>query len=151
VGPAAIYRVFFAKLPLIIPGAHDVHFSNRLQPRDQHPATYIRTIFGPLFILGPRGAHFLRIARYACALSHLSNTCSYLLSYSDIVHFGYLVGLCAGPRSATLHVTPSGIYSALACSLSHGIAFTFQSHPLMIGLQDTHSRLDSTHTSICIL
>jgi hypothetical protein len=52
VGPTAIYRVF-AKLPLTIPGTHDVHFSNRLQPRDQHPATYIMTIHGPLFILGP--------------------------------------------------------------------------------------------------
>jgi hypothetical protein len=29
VGPTAIYRVF-TKLPLTIPGAHDVHFSNRL-------------------------------------------------------------------------------------------------------------------------
>ena len=57
-GPTAICRVF-AKLPLTIPGAHDVHFSNRLQPRDQHPATYIMTILGPLFILGPQGAHFL--------------------------------------------------------------------------------------------
>jgi hypothetical protein len=57
VGPTAIYRVF-AKLPLIIPGAHNVHFSNRLQPRDQHPATYIMAVPGPLFIPGPRGAPF---------------------------------------------------------------------------------------------
>jgi hypothetical protein len=54
-----LYVGVFSKLPLIIPGAHDVHFSNRLQPRDQHPATYIMTILGPLFILGPRGTHFL--------------------------------------------------------------------------------------------
>ena len=74
---------------------------------------------------GPPGhPFFYHTARYACALSHLSNTCSYLLSSSDIVHFGYLVVLCAGTWSASLHVTPSGIYSALACSLSHGIAFT---------------------------
>jgi hypothetical protein len=90
---------------------------------------YLWATFPP----GPPGRPYA--ARYACALSHLSNTCSYLLSYSDIVHFGYLVGLCAGPRSATLHVTPSGIYSALACSLSHGIAFTFQSHPLMLAFR----------------
>ena len=56
-GPTAIYRVF-AKLPLIIPGAHDVHFSNRLQPRDQHPATYIMTVPGSLFIPSPRGTFF---------------------------------------------------------------------------------------------
>jgi hypothetical protein len=36
------------------------------------------------------------MARYARALSHLSNTCSYLLLSSDIVHFGYLVVMCAG-------------------------------------------------------
>jgi hypothetical protein len=57
VGPTTIYRPF-AKLPLTIPGAHDIHFSNCLQPRDQHPATYIMTILGPLFILSPRGALF---------------------------------------------------------------------------------------------
>jgi hypothetical protein len=57
VGPTAIYRVF-AKLPLTIPRAHDIHFLNRLQPRDQHPATYIMTVPGPLFIPSPRGALF---------------------------------------------------------------------------------------------
>jgi hypothetical protein len=59
VGPTAIYRVF-AKLPLTIPGAHGIHFSNRLQPRDQRSAAYIMAVPGPLFILGPRGALFSR-------------------------------------------------------------------------------------------
>ena len=58
-GPTAIYKVF-AKLPLTIPGAHGVHFTNRLQPRAQRPATYIMAVPGPLFILGPRGALFSR-------------------------------------------------------------------------------------------
>jgi hypothetical protein len=58
-GPTTIYRVF-AKLPLTIPGAHGIHFSNRLQPRDQHSTAYIMAIPGPLFILGPRGALFSR-------------------------------------------------------------------------------------------
>ena len=58
-GPTAIYRVF-AKLPLIIPGAHNVHSSNRLQPRDQRFAAYIMAVPGPLFILGPEGALFSR-------------------------------------------------------------------------------------------
>jgi hypothetical protein len=71
----------------------------------------------------PGAPIFSHTDRYACALSHLSNTCSYLLSSSDIVHFGYLIVLCTGTWSASLHVTPSGIYSALACSLSHSIAF----------------------------
>jgi hypothetical protein len=57
VGPTAIYRVF-AKLPLNIPGAQGVHFSNRLQPQDQHPAAYIIAVPRSLFILGPRGAPF---------------------------------------------------------------------------------------------
>jgi hypothetical protein len=53
-----LYIGLFAKLPLIIPGAHGVHFSNRLQPRDQCPTPYIMTIPRPLFILCPRGAFF---------------------------------------------------------------------------------------------
>jgi hypothetical protein len=57
VGPTTIYRPF-AKLPLTIPGAQSVHFLNRLQPRDQHPATYITYVPGPLFILSPQGAFF---------------------------------------------------------------------------------------------
>jgi hypothetical protein len=48
----------FAKLPLTIPGAHDVHFSIHLQPRDQHPVIYIIAVPGPLFILSPRGTFF---------------------------------------------------------------------------------------------
>jgi hypothetical protein len=81
------------------------------------------------------GAPFFHImARYARALSHLSNTCSYLLFSSDIVHFGYLVVLCAGTWSSSLRIIPSGIYSALACSLSRCIAFTFPVTPSDIGL-----------------
>ena len=53
-----LYEGFLPKLPLIIPGAHDVHFSNHLQPRDQRSAAYIMTVLGPLFIPGPPGAHF---------------------------------------------------------------------------------------------
>jgi hypothetical protein len=53
-----LYIGLFAKLPLTIPGAHGVHFSNRLQPWDQRPATYIMTVPGPLFILSPRGTFF---------------------------------------------------------------------------------------------
>jgi hypothetical protein len=133
VGPTAIYRVF-AKLPLTIPGAHGVHFSNRLQPRDQRPVTYIMAVPGPLFILSPRGPFSHIMARYARALSHLSNTCSYLLFSSDIVHFGYLVVLCAGTWSSSRHTSPSGIYSALACSLSRCTAFTFPVTPSDIDL-----------------
>ena len=58
-GPTSIYRVF-AKLPLTIPEAHGIHFSNRLQPRDQRPVAYIMAVPGVLFILGPRGTFFSR-------------------------------------------------------------------------------------------
>jgi hypothetical protein len=56
-GPTTIYSPF-SKLPLTIPGAQGVHFSNRLQPRDQHPATYIIAVPGSLFIQIPRGTFF---------------------------------------------------------------------------------------------
>jgi hypothetical protein len=58
-----LYIGVFAKLPLTILGAHDVHFSNRLEPRDQHPATYIMAIPGLLFIPGPQGAHFSHLGQ----------------------------------------------------------------------------------------
>jgi hypothetical protein len=68
-----------------------------LVPLQPHPATYIMAVPGPLFILRPWGAFFSYHGQVrTCALSHLSNTCSYLLLSSDIVHFGYLVVLCAG-------------------------------------------------------
>jgi hypothetical protein len=44
----------------------------------------------------PRVPFFHTMVRYTCALSHLSNTCSYLCFSSDIVHFGYLAVLCVG-------------------------------------------------------
>jgi hypothetical protein len=95
VGPTAIYRPF-SKLPLTIPGAQGVHFSNRLQPRDQHPITYITTVPGPLFILSPQGAFFYAWLGMHAHISRLSNTCSYLRFFSNIVHFEYLVFICAG-------------------------------------------------------
>jgi hypothetical protein len=55
--PTTIYRPF-SKLPLAIPGAHGVHFSIRLHPRDQHPVVYITAVPGPLFILSLRGTFF---------------------------------------------------------------------------------------------
>jgi hypothetical protein len=54
-----LYIGLFAKLPLTIPGAHGVHFSIRLQPRDQHPVIYITSVPGPLFILSPQGPFFI--------------------------------------------------------------------------------------------
>jgi hypothetical protein len=53
-----LYIGLFSKLPLTIPGAHGVHFSIHLQPRDQHPVIYITAVPGPLFILSPRGTFF---------------------------------------------------------------------------------------------
>jgi hypothetical protein len=39
-----LYIVPFAKLPDPIPGASGVNFLIRLQPRDQHPILYIKTV-----------------------------------------------------------------------------------------------------------
>jgi hypothetical protein len=81
------------------------------------------------------GAYFFHImVRYARAWSHFSNTCSYLWFSSDIVHFGYLVVMCACTCSSVIDIIPLGIYSALACSLSHCIAFMFPVTPSDIGL-----------------
>ena len=145
-----LYIGLFAKLPVTIPGALGVHFSICLQPWDQHPVIYITTIPGPLFILSPRATIFHTLIRYACAYSQLSNTCSYIQFSSDIVHVRYLVFMCVGTWSSYIDTTPSGIYSTLACSISHCIAFTFPVTPSDIGLQDPHSQLCSTHTSIFI-
>ena len=124
-----LYIGLFSKLPLTISGAQGVHFSNRLQPWDQRPTTYIIVVLGWLFILSPGAPFFHIMVRYARALSPLSNTCSYLWFSSDIVHFGYLVVMCAGTWSSFIKTTPSGIYSTLACSLSLCITLTFPVTP----------------------
>jgi hypothetical protein len=113
-----LYIGLFSKLPLTIPRAPGVHSSICLQPRDQHPVIYIMTVPRPLFILSPRDGIFHTLIRYTCACSHLSNTCSYIRFSSDIVHVEYLVFLCACTWSSYIDTTPSGIYSALACSHS---------------------------------
>jgi hypothetical protein len=113
-----LYIGLFSKLPHTIPRAPGVHFSIRLQPRDQHPVIYIMTVPRPFFILSPLDAIFHTLTRYAYVYSKLSNTCSYIRFSSDIVHIGYLVFMCAGIWSSYINITPSGIYSALACSHS---------------------------------
>jgi hypothetical protein len=113
-----LYIGLFSKIPLTIPGAQGVHFSIHLQPRDQHPIIYITIVPGPLFILSPWDAIFHTLIRYTYASSHLSNTCSYIRLSSDIVHVGYLFFMCANTWSSYIDTTPSGIYSALACSHS---------------------------------
>jgi hypothetical protein len=135
VGPTAIYRVF----------AQNIH-----SPFREPTASILRTVFSHGISVPPPTSwlslgHFLSWApgapfshimpRYTGALAHLSNICSYLVFSSDIVHFGYLIVLCVGTwLSPSFHSIPSGIYSALACSLSHCIAFTFLVKPSDIGL-----------------
>jgi hypothetical protein len=53
-----LYIGLFSKLPLTIPGAHGVHFSIRLQPRDQHPVIYITSSPWASFHPEPPGHHF---------------------------------------------------------------------------------------------
>ena len=74
--------------------------------------------------------------RYARALSHLSNICSYLVFSSDIVHFGYLVVLCAGTWSSSLHIIPSGIYTQHWHVVSPAeLHLHFQSYPLILAFR----------------
>jgi hypothetical protein len=134
VGPTTIYRPF-EKLPLNIPGAHGVHFSNRLQPQDQHPAAYITAVPGSLFILGPRGAFF---PYHGQVCTRIVTFVKYMLislilfRYHSLWVFG-----CSVRRYLIIshrHHPFRYIYSALACSLSRCIAFTFPVTPSDIGL-----------------
>jgi hypothetical protein len=133
VGPTAIYRPF-AKLPLTIPGAQGVHFSNRLQPRDQHPATYITAVPGSLFIPSPRGTFF---SYHGQVRTRIVTFVKYMLislilfRYCSLWVFGCYV---CRYLLIIIDIIPSGIYSALACSLSRCIAFTFPVTPSDIGL-----------------
>jgi hypothetical protein len=133
VGPIAIYKPF-AKLPLTILGAQGVHFSNRIQPWDQHPVTYIKVVPGSLFILSPQGTLFLSLSG-THAHSHIYQIHAHIFDSLQILFtLGILVFMCAGTCSSSINTTPSGIYSALACSLSRCIAFTFPVTPSDIGL-----------------
>jgi hypothetical protein len=84
VGPTAIYRPF-AKLPLNILGAQGVRFSNRLQPRDQHPAAYITAVPGSPFVLGPRGALFSISWSGTHAHSHICQIQAHIFDSLQIV------------------------------------------------------------------
>jgi hypothetical protein len=74
-----LYIVLFAKLPDPIPGAPGVRFSIRLQPRDQYPVLYIKTVPRPLFILSPRGAIFSipRPGTHAHVQNYQINACMF--------------------------------------------------------------------------
>jgi hypothetical protein len=95
-------------------------------PKREPTASIFRTVFSHGISIPPPtswlflghfsscapGAPFYHIMiRYARALSHLSNICSYLVFSSDVVHCGYLVVLCAGTWSSSLYIIPSGIYT----------------------------------------
>ena len=79
-----LYIVLFSKLPLTIPGAPSIHFSIRLQPRDQHPVIYITTVLGPLFILSPWGAIFSYPDQVCMCIFTLIK---YMLLYSIIFRY----------------------------------------------------------------
>jgi hypothetical protein len=147
-GPTAIYKPF-SKLPLTIPGAHGVHFSIRLQPRDQHPVIYVTAVPGLLFILSPWGTLFFiswsgtRVHSHTYQIhDHIFDSLQILFTLG--IWFSCVQVLGHHPSSTT----PSGIYSVLACSLSHCIALSFPVTPSDVYLWDPHSRICSTHTSI---
>jgi hypothetical protein len=89
-----LYIGLFAKLPLTIPGAHGVHFSIRLQPRDQHPIIYITAVPGPLFILSPRGTFFSypgQVRMHIFTLIKYMLISSILFRYCSLWVFGFHV------------------------------------------------------------
>jgi hypothetical protein len=130
VGPTAIYRPF-SKLPLTIPGAHGVHFSNRLQPRDQHPATYITTVPGSLFILSPRASFFISWSgmHVHCHIylihAHIFDSLQILFTLG--ICFSYVQVLAPHPSASPLQVYTQH-WHVVFPFVSH---FHFQSHPLM--------------------
>jgi hypothetical protein len=134
VGPTAIYRPF-AKLPLTIPGAQGVHFSNHLQPWDQRPVTYITAVPGSLFILSPWGTFFFISWSGMHVHSHIYQIHAHIF---DSLQIFFTLGIWFSCVQVLDHhpstQAPSGIYSALACSLSRCIAFTFPVTPSDIGL-----------------
>jgi hypothetical protein len=150
VGPTAIYRVF-AKLPLIIPGAHDVHFSNRLQPRDQHPATYIMTVPGSLFIPSPRDALFFISWPGTHAHCHIYlihvHICFFLqILFTLGIRLFFVQVLDQHLATSLLQVYIQNWHVVFPAVLH----LHFQSHPLILAFRIPLFRLCSTHTSSCI-
>jgi hypothetical protein len=105
-----LYIVPFSKLLDPILGALGVHFSIHLQPRDQHPFIYIKTIPRPLFILNPRGAIFSipHLGTHANVQNHQINACMFD-SLQILFTSGVWFFMCAGTWSSYIRKTPSGI------------------------------------------
>jgi hypothetical protein len=129
-----LYIGFFAQLPLTIPGAHGIHFSNRLQPRDQHPAAYIMAVPRPLFILGPRGPLFFTSWPGTHTHFHIfANTSSYLLITLQILVTWGIWLLCVQERAHRSSTSSLQVY------LQHWhvvhpteLHLHLQSHPLIL-------------------
>jgi hypothetical protein len=133
VGPTVIYRPF-AKLPLTIPGAQGVHFSNHLQPWDQHPATYITTVPRSLFILSPRGAFFFFISWSGThAHCHISLIHAHIFDSLQMLFTLGIWLLCVQVLDHHLSTLPLQVYThhwhVVFPTKSH---LHFQSHPLIL-------------------
>ena len=134
-GPTVIYRVF-SKLPLTIPGAQGVHFSNHLHLRDQRLATFITTVPGSLFILSPRGAFFFISWSGMHTHCHICQIHAHIFDSLQILFTLGIWLLCAqvlAHRSST---------SSLQVYLQHWhvvspavLHLHFQSHPLILAFR----------------
>jgi hypothetical protein len=81
---------------------------------------------GHLFFISWSGTH---------AHSHIYQIHAHIFDSLQILFtLGIWLFMCAGTCSSFIGIIPSGIYSALACSLSPCIAFTFPVTPSDIGL-----------------
>jgi hypothetical protein len=131
VGPTAIYRPF-SKLPLTIPGAHGVHFSIRLQPRDQHPIIYITAVPGPLFILSPRGTFFFIPWSGTHAHIHAYQIHAHIFDSLQILFTLGIWFSCVQVLDHHTSAQPLQVYTqhwhVVFPAVSH---FHFQSHPLI--------------------
>jgi hypothetical protein len=135
VGPTTIYSPF-AKLPLTIPGAQGVHFSNRLQPRDQHPATYIIAVPGSLFIPSPRGAFFFISWSGTHAHIHIYQIHVHIFdSFQILLTLGIWL-LCAQVLAHHSSTSPLQVYTQHWHVVSPAVLnLHFQSHPLILAFR----------------
>jgi hypothetical protein len=127
----AIYRPF-VKLPLTILGARGVHFSIHLQPRDQHPVTYITAIPGPLFILSPRGTFFIH-GQVRMQIFHAYQIHAHIFNYFQILFTLGIWFSCVQVFDHHTSTQPLQVYTqhwhVVFPDVSH---LHFQSHPLIL-------------------
>jgi hypothetical protein len=92
----------FSPLSFFGTGAHKLHFPNHLRPLTQTFSSGYHFPFSPVEHLS---------MTHSGTPAHVQNYQITVIGplFSDIVHVGYLVFMCAGTRSSHTSASPSGI------------------------------------------